>query len=504
MTEQNSGHINFNNEEFPIPIPPVDQAWESMQQQLDMELPVGRNLQPRSPMRHLWIKIIVIATTVAIVTTAVWLYNHQHNENLVSSVNTISDTGLIVASTDVQTDSLSNTMRRQLSSSTINSSSDDTDTADKSLSSVSSLSSRSLPPSPQSMASVSSPVPSQPSVTHKEYPAQKNARQFTTGQQTANKQTVRSTTSGKRYPAETTNAVATTDQPVIDLQSLQSPASDKQDTVENTGVAAQQTTDRQQLPVKVNAHTGDRSVVSPAARYPLQLSMIQAPFAKHNTTLQHKADLLVLRPVSTRDREKNWALYIQLNIPLPLYGDSTYFMGPNGKDQFHRNLIPALRVERKLWKGALSLDVQPTVSAALKSDVPKKDSGITWYPYDTVRTFLKQYGWGLTLQYRIHILNKWQLGAGIQTSFYRKAVIYQKVSDSVGYAVSGIYPASPADKQDLSKVRFSGMAELNYVAGKWQLGLRTIVPITRVSKTRDISTKPLNMEFVIRRRLWTK
>ncbi len=497
MTEQHSDHTNFNKEELPIPIPPVDQAWQSMQQKLDMELPVVENLPARSPMRHIWIKTLVITISVATVTTALWLYSHKHLKKVPSSENIVDDTSLIVTSQHTQPDSLSNATHQQSASSVVNSrSGEQSDTVNNNQLWVSSSSSRSLPSSSQS-AELS--VPSQPSANNKQYPHRKKTDKFSTGLQTAQSQT-----SEEQYKVEKASPIPTTDQQIPTQQSLSSAASDKEHTVEKTGVEAQQTATSQQLPVKLNTYTYDHAAGGTTERHPLLLALVQTPFAKYNTSLQHKADPLVLRQIINRDREKKWALYIQLNLPVPLYADSIYFTGPKGKDQFYRNLIPALRVERKIWKGALSLDILPAVSANLKSSVPVKDSGVTWFPYDTSRTVLKQYGWGLALQYQFLIHNRWQLGAGIQTSFLQKAVVLQNISDTLGYRTSGIYPAIPADKQDLSKVRINAMAELNYVAGKWQLGLRTLVPITRASKTGDISARPLNMEFVIRRKLWSK
>lgn len=500
MAEQNSDHRNFNKEESPIPIPPVDQAWQSMQQKLDMELPVGKSLPPRSAIRHLWIKTIVMVTTVAAVTTALWLYSPKHNENTSLSGNTMNDTSLIATSAVVQADSLSDAMLRQSSSSLPDSLSDkQSGTVNNSLLSATSPKSSLL----QSAGLVKSDAPLQSPVTNKQYPFQENTGQTTTGQQTGNQQPAQEMASDKQLPAGKANALST-DQQLADHQLLRSPASNKPHGVEKTRVAAQQTTDKQQVPVQLNTLKADHSAGETPALHPLQLTMIQTPFAKNNTCLQSKPDLLVHRQTGNRDKKKKWALYVQLNIPVPLSGDSLYFMGPNGKDQFYRNLIPALRVERKLWKGALSLDLQPAFSTALKSVTSKKDSSLPWSPYDTARSVLKQYGWGLALQYQVHIRDKWQIGAGIQTSFIRKAVVQQHVSDSSGYTASNIYPASPADKQDLSKVRISGMAELNYVAGKWQMGVRTLVPVTPVSKTGNISARSLNMEFVIRRKLWTK
>ncbi|PWV49684.1 hypothetical protein [Chitinophaga sp. S165] len=502
MTEQQSDHTNFNKEELPIPIPPVDQAWQSMQQKLDMELPVVENLPSRPAMRHIWIKTLVITISAVTAITALWLYSHKHLKNAPSSENIVDDTSLIITSQNTPSHRLSNTVLQQSAPSAINNISDErSDTVHNNQLWISSSSSRSLP---SSSPSAELSVPPRQSVNNKQYPSRKNTGHPSTDLQTTHQQETRSKASDKRYSMEKADALATAAQQITTQQPLPSPASDQEHPVEKTAVEAQQRTTSQQLPAEHNTYTSDHSTGGTTAHHPLQLTLIKTPFAKYNTSLQHKAAPLVLRQFSSRDREKKWALYIQLNIPVPLYRDSIYFVGPNGKDQFYRNLVPALRVERKLWEGALSLDILPAVSSDLKSSIPAKDSGTTWFPFDTSSAVLKQYGWGLALQYQFLIHNKWQIGAGVQTSFLQKTVVYRATSDTFGHTTSGIYPALPAEKQDLSKVRINAMAELNYVAGRWQLGLRTLVPITRVSKTRDISARPLNMEFIIRRRLWAK
>jgi hypothetical protein len=74
MAEQNSGNINFNKEELPIPIPPADQAWQSMRQKLDAELPVEANLPAHVHVRYLWIKRVFVVAAVAAAGIILWQY----------------------------------------------------------------------------------------------------------------------------------------------------------------------------------------------------------------------------------------------------------------------------------------------------------------------------------------------------------------------------------------------------------------------------------------------
>lgn len=500
MAEQNSDNKNFNKEELPIPIPPADQAWQSMRQRLDVELPVERNLPARTHVHRLWINAAIIATTVATITSALWQYGRKHNSSTLSSANNTYDTSLAstqpaspaasASSYAPATSKQGDTLLRDTTSSINGLSGERPDAANSDLLSASSQSLQTIPSSP-APTSLRSSAPLRP--LRKSQPSQatpttqspqplpisvltQSRQSSDTSQSSQLQQLLQASASGEPLPVEKTPSQSATEQ---------------------------QTFSKQQLPAKTYTHADDRPAAKTESRPSLQLAMIPSPVVRYNTSLRHKADLLTLRQLSNRNAEKKWALYLQLNISVPLSGDSSYFMGPDGKDQFYRHLIPTVRVERKLWKGALSLDIQPSVSTVPTSN-KYEINPVQASPYDTSASLLKQSGWGLALQYQIPVRKKWQVGAGVQASFLQKAVMQQTITDSMSYKYTKIYSASTEDKRDLNKVRLYGTAELDYMAGKWQLGLRTLVPLTRVSKTRDISTRPVNVEFVLRRRLWTK
>jgi hypothetical protein len=502
LAEQNSDNKNFNKEESPIPIPPADQAWQAMRQKLDVALPVGKNLPARTHVRRLWIKAAVTATTVATITTAAWQYSHRHNGGTLSSGNNTYDTSLTstkpvspatsAATYPSITSKQGDTLPGDTTSSSIKGlSGEQPDVVNSHLLSTSSQSLQTSSSSP-APSSLQSPAPLRP--VRKSQPSQATpstrspqllpisvltqSRQSSDTSQSAQlQQLLQASASGEPLPVEKTPSQPATEQQTFSKQ--------------------------QQLPAKTYTHAGDGPTAKTESHPSLQLAMIQSPVVRYNTSLQRKADLLTLRQLSDRNTEKKWALYLQLNVPVPLSGDSSYFMGPDGKDQFYRYLIPTVRVERKVWKGALSLDVQPSVSTVPTSN-KYEINPVQTSPYDTSASLLKQSGWGLALQYQIPVRKKWQVGAGVQASFLQKAVMQQTISDSMSYKYTKIYSASTEDKRDLNKIRLYGTAELDYVAGKWQLGLRTLIPFTQVSKTRDISARPVNVEFVLRRKLWTK
>ncbi|MCF6402628.1 hypothetical protein L3C95_11240 [Chitinophaga filiformis] len=563
MAEQHPGNKNFNKEELPIPIPPADQAWQSMRQKLDAELPVDGNLPAHTHVRYLWIKGVFVIAAVAAAGVLLWYYMRKQNTGLAAADNANHDTSLayiqpVSPASDSQTLRLSkenDTAFQHAISPTIKSAStivndvpvtassqaaaglhpsetqpvlqsSATQRSNASTPLLSSSTAGKLQPTGRKIITLrSSSIANKPQPVAGKTTSQQTAEQLATGEEplkqlTNNdlppiekKSTAKQQTTGKRpfkqpvagkYPLTEPKNLARQD--ATDKQLSKPSASDGKHYggTTRTPVAEPLVAQKQQLSASAQTNTDKHAVREMEDHPSLQLSFIHAPVAGYKTSLQHKADPLVLRRSGDQHAEKPWALYAQLNVALPFYDSSFYFLGPNGKKQFYRRLIPTVRIERRLWKGALSLDVQPSVSAVPKSNI-QTDVGTTWTPFDTTSSLLKQFGWGLALQYQIRVHSRWQIGAGIQANFMQKALMRLTVMDSTMRIVKdGIFPASAADKQDLSRLHINGVVELDYMAGKWQFGLRTLVPVTRISKTKDISARPVNVEVVFRRRLWAK
>jgi len=534
MAEQHSGNKDFNKEELPIPIPPADQAWQSMLKKLDTELPVEGKLPTRAPARYIWIKGIFVIAAVVTISLALWQYSHNDNRQLLSSANKVPDSNLahiqsVAPGSDNQTLTISqqaDTASRHTTSSTTNNT--------PGVASDTPLSAHSQaaadPRSSQVPGSSSTQPTAQASGSSASLPLSLSADRRYTAERTSTRQNSAEMTTGKKNAKPFAVDEHPPQENAITKQQPRPFAADSHYTAKTTAAFIPGSSTTRQAPSPISAYTdnhaaktaatpisgpvstrgvpptstytNDRAAAQTANRPTLQLSMIQAPVAGYDTRLQHTISQLALHPPHTRATAQRWAVYAQLNIALPLYNSSAYFMGPNGKDQFYRYLIPALRIERKLWKGALSLDLQPTVTFTPKSN--KYKIGHQALPYDTVQSLLKQFGSGIALQYQLPIHPKWQLGAGVQALFLQKAVVRQTIVDSMRVTKTSVFAASAADKQALSKVRINGMVELNYLADKWQFGLRAIVPLTRVSKTKDIPAGPLNGELIVRRRLWRK
>lgn len=541
MAEQHSGNKDFNKEELPIPIPPADQAWQSMLQKLDADLPVEGKLPARAPVRYIWIKGAFVIAAVAAIGLALWQYRHNNNRQLSSSETHVADTNLAhVQSVSPWSDNHTLTISEQADTASRYTTSSTTEKTPAVASDTP------LPTHAQAAADAqSSQIPGSSSIqpiaqgsgssaslpsslaSDRKYTAERTDTRLNTGVTTTGKKIIKPLAVDEHSPKEKNVAK----QQAKNKQQPKPSASDSNYAAKATAALIPRSSARGQAPSPVSAYTdsyaaktaathvsrplpthqvpppastyaNDQTAAQTTRRPALQLSMIQVPLAGYNTRLQHKISQLALHPPHTRETAQRWAVYAQLNIALPLYDSSSYFMGPNGKDQFYRYLIPALRIERTLWKGALSFDVQPTVAVTPKSN--KYKIGHQALPYDTVQSLLKEFGSGIALQYQLPVHPKWQLGAGVQALFLQKAVVRQTIMDSMRVAKTSVFAASSADKQELSKVRINGMVELDYIAGKWQFGLRAIVPVTRVSKTRDIPTGPLNGELIVRRRLWRR
>ncbi|UPK71788.1 hypothetical protein [Chitinophaga filiformis] len=537
MAEQHSGNKDFNKEELPIPIPPADQAWQSMLKKLDAELPAEGKLPAPAPARYIWVKGLSVVAVVAIIGLALWQYSHNNNRQLPSSGNNVADTSLAhVQTVSSGPDNHTQPISEQTDTASGYTTSSATDKAPGAASNThpsahsqaaeaprSSQVPGALPSSPSqqtSQGSGSSASLSPSLASNRKYTAERTSTRLNSGEITTGKKNVKPLAIAE-HPLEE-NSI--TKQLAKNKRQSKLSASDSNYTAKTDAALIPSTSTTVQAPSPISAYTDSHATKTAAIpstnqvptsthannqvaeqtlnRSTLQLSTIHAPVTGYNTSLQHEASQLTLHPHHTRERAERWAVYAQLNITLPLYNSSSYFMGPNGKDQFYRYLIPSVRIERKLWRGALSLDVQPTVAATPKFN--KYKVGHQSLPYDTLQSLLKQFGSGIALQYQLPIRPKWQLGAGVQALFLQQAVVRQTIMDSMRVAKTSVFKASAADKQELSKVRINGTVELDYMAGKWQFGLRAIVPLTRVSKTKDIPTGPLNAELIVRRRLWRR
>jgi hypothetical protein len=220
--------------------------------------------------------------------------------------------------------------------------------------------------------------------------------------------------------------------------------------------------------------------------------------------LMHKD--MQISPLQTADKKDHsklstWSFWGQLNTPIPLYGSKYYSAGPKGNNQFYRNLIPSIRVEKKIGKSSISADLQPFTSLQLSLSVSssKPDSSA---PGDTLgvtvkRKMVKQFGSGITLQYHYPLYKNWTVSAGIGGSWWQKAIITQTRRDTVT-----VLAATKDDWKGYSRFIFTGTIELYYDTPKWQMGLRTAVPLNKYTSDLSLYTgRRWQVEFLLRRRI---
>lgn len=213
--------------------------------------------------------------------------------------------------------------------------------------------------------------------------------------------------------------------------------------------------------------------------------------------------------VTRRKREIHsaWNIYGQLPLAIPLEGSAYYFTGPDGKKQYWRLLIPSLRIERAIGHVALSVDAIPSLNIILPSnEYHSRSAGSSFPQYDTMRSVLKQYGSGLTLQAHYSLTPHLKVSAGAQLSLLGKATVAQTLADTSNKrGVTELRKATKNETDSLAHSRISGLFEVYYEFGKWQTGVRTILPFTNTGLQKNWPIKtPVQVEVLIRRRLFTR
>jgi hypothetical protein len=234
------------------------------------------------------------------------------------------------------------------------------------------------------------------------------------------------------------------------------------------------------------------------------LNLSTLPLSKEDPKkLMHKdMQISLLSTAAKKDTAKlrSWSFWVQLNTPIPLYDSKYYSTAPKGNDQFYRNLIPSIRIKKKIGKSFLSADLQPFTSLLLPLSVSpsKPDSSA---PGDTLgiptvkRKMVKQFGSGITLQYHYPLYKNWTMSAGIGGAWWQKAIITQTTQRDTTASVTTVLAATKDDWKGYPRFIFTGTIELYYDTPKWQMGLRTAVPLNESTGRR------LQLEFLLRRRI---
>jgi hypothetical protein len=531
----------FNDEQPPVPIPPVDQAWDAMRQQLDINMPVST---PSTTLTRWW-KQAVFATGVVTLSIVAWhqlstrkapskahinttvvrphlspaentdsaavhMTEQARRDNFNDSIQRSEFTGLssiVKVPPQISKDtSLSSTVQvtpqvsRQIDAATGNAAADNETSGPgrRLVAPPSSVSKAGRPPFDRTKASDSN-MATQPlaGALHSNVTTRTGSGNSTGGRPLAIRKRA---DSKKQVPA----AKQPAKNEIGNNAGIDPAHSNEQD---NTASRAGQ-------PTAKNVTGESRPPgISPASRgaatQDLSLEKICPACPVYNTRLQpdnhHAVAWLSVSTAGKSQKQKNWSLYLQLPLSIPMNGSSYYFTGPKGKSQPLRHLVHAVRLQRQLGKAALSLDVLPAISNVLPHNTFSSPPASGMPPYaDTTKSLLKQFGWGLAMQYHAPSYHNWTLAAGVQASFLRKAVVKQTTyTDTFTQRqYTTIYPATPVEQDSLHRVRISAVSELYYTRGPWQMGLKTVIPLRPAGRTNNKDLKsPVQLEILLRRRL---
>jgi hypothetical protein len=566
VSEQNLSDNFFTNEENSVPIPPADQAWTAMQQQLDKAMPVKA---PGSAMKALLKNALISGTAVTISATSLWLYvAHKHaadkHPTVVSPVTDSPDTDTISENNDTALSSIQSPLSNDSSSQDKNTHTAGINAADPAnaaneqsvmaagekimqkhsdtallkttiqypgSNAVTASTPSGTPVSATTLAASTAGKGKRP-VVIAQYPTTNTTGKNTTNQQpitaasntvippantarkgkrpaiiaqdAAGQKTGKPLDVAKRYSGEQP-PTPPADRHTVDESTPQLPATSSSNTPPVLHAGNKQQTVTPQLPAD-----GKPPAASGVTVHKWILEPIRQPDQSRNIRLSEKKgtlDNLQVAHVTKTGKENNslWHLYGQLNIAAPLQGSSYYLLGPQGKNQFYRGLIPILRVEKTFGKRAVSVDAIPMLSAIVADSLHYLANASGSFPsYDTSISVVKQFGYGFALQYHYAVLPRLKISAGGQFSIFSKATVRQsETNDSTGLSSAEHNRAASAAVLDsLTRTRISGVFEVYYDFGKWQTGVKAIVPFNGTGPKRNWELKtPVQIELLIRRRL---
>jgi hypothetical protein len=439
-------HLNkFNGDKPPIPIPPVDRAWSGMEKLLSKELPVS-HATPAGYSRWLSTGAVVVATVIIVITLSEKRNTDQRN-------NTI-------AVTEVTREPVTENTTEPVTEPYTTIPSDTSGNISASEIAIKEQKTNSIHPSSskdQKAVSISA-----------ETDHQRKERQ-----KTALINKIRKV----RY------------------KNKQSPASETTSAskVKSASETALVSETHHQSYIPSTHETKEQTSAS------IDLSML--PLHKENWKALEHRDMQISPNPSVKEKmnqSNSWSLWVQLNVPLPLYGTKYYATGPKGNNAVYRNIIPSLRLERAIGKSALSIDLHAynaTVLPVKKVDTLPGDSTMT----AVNRPLVKQFGPEILLQYHYPVYENLHVSAGLGASWWRKAIIGH-AKDSLPSVTNGA--ATDADWKNYARFVFTANIEVYYDLREWQIGLRTALPLNKYTSDKALfANKRLQVELLLRRRI---
>lgn len=167
----------------------------------------------------------------------------------------------------------------------------------------------------------------------------------------------------------------------------------------------------------------------------LTLPLQESRYHQNPRALSRPASPTLTAPANNKQRRRfhfeGWNWWLQWNLSVPAAGAKYYFTGADGRFQGYKMLVPAIRLEKSIGKSALSLDITPFSDNLLRAW--KNKEWTEMYQQDTVpgggtrydsvfksRALVKQFGWGAALQYHYPVSDHWTVSAGVQTNWWTK------------------------------------------------------------------------------------
>jgi hypothetical protein len=197
-----------------------------------------------------------------------------------------------------------------------------------------------------------------------------------------------------------------------------------------------------------------------------------------------------------------WGVQWMGAVPLP--AAEHYFTGMNGKNRPHTSLIPgawasmAFGKKHELLVQFIPYRVYFTGKQAI--DVRTEQGSGPYAPFivTTITYLNKTSSISGGLQYNYHFTTRWRIGAGLQYNRQRRALVHRQSVDSMGTVFSdsliGLKQATSAPFLNASYS--TGYGELSYGFKRFQLGGAVYVPLSTLSPAKPV--RPFNSAVFLR------
>jgi hypothetical protein len=198
---------------------------------------------------------------------------------------------------------------------------------------------------------------------------------------------------------------------------------------------------------------------------------------------------------------------LQWNSALPLRGREGYFIGPNGKTEIGRPLIPEFWISRKWGKHEIGLRFNP-VSQTFTWNRFISSIEIN-FPADSIGNVNlksafqnKSFGMSGGLIYRFEILSSFVTGLGVDCHTQTRSVISYRITSGTYGSVSSETNFAGIGKSDndwiLHPVFFTGNLEMAWRQKQFDLGADFKIPLSNLTNVPGSTLKPFNGELFFR------